>query len=94
MARILYHVGDAALLNLIEVIKSKIDKVLIQCRPMRDVVYKDEDISVTKLYNGMYKVEDCIDFVVDCNFNDFNVWGESPLWQGGESFPVIYSSRI
>lgn len=93
LARILYHIGDERLSLLMEGLQSKIEKVLIQCRPGRVSVYQNQDVAVTKKYNGLYRVEDCLSLLGDVGFREARVWGGDPLWSGGECFPVIYGAK-
>jgi len=92
-ARILYHVGDEK----IEILKSycteNVEKIIIQCRPCRDKIYSSGQVARTTLYGGLYKVRDCIQFIEDCGFTEYSVWGLEELWKDGENFPVIYASK-
>lgn len=92
-ARILYHLGDEKIAILKEYIIKNVNKMIIQCRPSRDVIYSARDIAQTTVYGGLYKTTDCIQFLEDCGFTEYSVWGCEKLWKDGESFPVIFATK-
>lgn len=91
--RILYHLSDESVDFLADFIRRNVSKMMIQCRPKRDIVYSGRDICQTKRYNGLYKVHDCVNFLVDCRFTELDVWGLRELWNNGENFPVIFARK-
>jgi SAM-dependent methyltransferase len=93
---VLYHVGDANILVLKEALKTKVSKILIQCRPARDVIFTQKPecgpIATTTLYNGLYKIEDCLSLLRDCGFANATVL-QMNIQLYGEHFPIIYAQR-
>jgi SAM-dependent methyltransferase len=93
---VLYHVGDSNIQVLKQALTTKITKVLIQCRPARDVIFTQKPergpIATTKLYNGLYKIEDCLTFLRDCGFAHARILHMNvPFYK--EYFPIIYAER-
>lgn len=92
---VLYHVGDANIEILRDFLREKSKKILIQARPQRLEAYKDHPewgtVSNTKLYNGLYTVEDCLNFLRDCGFDDAKVLHMNAYYY--EYFPIIFSEK-
>jgi SAM-dependent methyltransferase len=91
--RILYHIGDDNLEQLMAFTRSNVTRFMIQCRPKRDCLYPPNEIAYTKRFNGLYKVADCTTFLEACGFRSICIWQLRELWSNGESFPVLYASK-
>lgn len=92
--RILYHIGDSHLAVLMKFLRGNVEKIIIQCRPQRDIVYPSDQIAYTKDYRGLYKVRDCVDLLEDCGFKKIEIWGFEHLPKyNNEQFPVIYGEK-
>lgn len=95
-AKVLYHLGDENIEDLKRFLSEGKKKVLIQARPQRAEAFKRHpewyQLSVTKAYNGLYAVEDCLNLLRDCNFDSAEV--TSMVYSTkGEHFPVIFAER-
>jgi hypothetical protein len=79
---VLYYLSDGELLQLMSFIKNSIKTLIIQCRPDRDkMVDGKEDqfgkASYTSLYNGLFKLNDNVDFFRDLGFEGIEIFGMS-----------------
>jgi len=93
---VLYHVGDENIRVLKQALKTNISKVLIQCRPARDVIFTQKPecgpVATTTLYNGLYKIEDCLALLRDCDYKQASVL-QMNIQFYGEYFPIVYAAR-
>lgn len=96
VAKVLYHLGDQNIAELREFLSRGKKSVLIQARPQRAQAFKRHpewhQLSVTKIYNGLYGLEDCLDFLRDCNFDKAEVTAMNVATRS-EYFPVIFAER-
>ena len=90
---VLYHVGDENLLKLQEFLIRRKPIVLLQARPGRAEAFKRNPswgiLAATTIYNGMYRVEDNLEFLRDCGYDCAEVCGLKDSEYYGELFPVI-----
>lgn len=93
---VLYHLGDKNIELLSEFISKKIHKIIIQTRPQRDIAFLKhpewKTVSVTTKYNGLYRIEDCLNFLRDLGFEHCCVFFmKSSFFY--EFFPIIYGEK-
>lgn len=92
---VLYHIGDENVKILGNFINKNCNKIIIQARPQRDKAFEKNKhwmtVSNTKLYNGLYKIEDCLNFLRDNGFNDAKVLSMNTFYH--EYFPIIYAEK-
>lgn len=92
---VLYHLGDVNIKILSDFLAKSARKVLIQARPQRmEAFLKHPEwgrVSTTKVYNGLYKLEDCLNFIRDCGFADARVLSMNAYYY--EYFPIIYAEK-
>lgn len=95
-SKVLYHLGDKNILALKNFLSIGKRKILIQARPQRDISFKKYPewgvVSATKIYNGLYKLEDCLDFLRDCGFDSVEI-SSMTVETNGEFLPIIYAAR-
>lgn len=90
---VLYHVGNDNLLALKEFLTRKRPLVILQARPMRAEAFRKNPewgvVSATTLHNGLYLIEDNLEFLRDCGYDSAEVFGMTESLFHGEYFPVI-----
>ena len=90
---VLYHVGNDNLLALRDFLRKNKPVILLQARPMRAEAFRNNPswgiVAATTLYNGMFLVEDNLDFLRDCGYDSAEVYGLNSTEFYGENFPVI-----
>lgn len=95
-SKVLYHLGDKNIEILKEFLSSGSKRILIQPRPQRHIKFKSHPewctVSVTKLYNGLYKVEDCLELLRDCGFDRAEI-SSMNICTNKEYFPVIFAAK-
>ena len=92
---VLYHLGDENISVLKDYLATQCSKVLIQCRPERMEAFKRHPewgkVSTTTVYNGLYKIEDCLELLRDCGFSSALVMQMDAYYY--EHFPVLYAEK-
>jgi len=92
---VLYHLEDSNIEILSNFLKATAKKILIQARPQRMEAFKSHPewgvVSTTTLYNGLYKTEDCLNFIRDCGFVDASILYMDTYYH--EYFPIIYAEK-
>jgi SAM-dependent methyltransferase len=90
---VLYHIGNENLLALKEFLTRTRPLVILQTRPMRAEAFRKSPewgvVSATTLYNGMYLMEDNLEFLRDCGYDSAELFGMTESLFHGEHFPVI-----
>ena len=90
---VLYHVGNDNLIALRDFLRKNKPVILLQARPMRAEAFRKNPswgiVAATTLYNGMFLVEDNLDFLRDCGYDSAEVYGLNSTEFYGENFPVI-----
>ncbi len=85
--------GNDNLLALRDFLREKKPVILLQARPMRAEAFRKNPswgiVAATTLYNGMFLVEDNLDFLRDCGYDSAEVYGLNSTEFYGENFPVI-----
>lgn len=96
-ACVLYHVGDDNLKALMKFLVTNRPMIMLQARPMRyDAFLANPEwgmVSNTKLFNGMFRIEDNLNFLKECGYNNARVIGLRSTLFYGEYFPVIIASN-
>lgn len=95
-ACVLYHVGDENLQILMEFLTANKPTVVLQVRPSRGEVFlMNPDwgcVSNTKLFNGMFRIEDNLNFLRTCGYDNVRVVGLNTTSFHGEFFPILIAS--
>lgn len=93
---VLYHLSDEEVDCLIEDAKSKCERIMLQARPGRAIMWNSGRLpdytSRNTRFNGLYDVADNIRFLHALGFQKITV-ETNPVLLGEEVFPVIFAVK-
>lgn len=94
---VLYHIGDTNLRKLQDYLKENDCLIMIQARPQRGEAFIKHPewgaVSHTKLYNGIYTLEDNINFLRDSGYERIEIVGLQSTAFFSEYFPIIIAEK-
>jgi SAM-dependent methyltransferase len=92
-ACVLYHIGDDNLIKLMDFLMAKKPMIILQVRPARAAAFSHNSawgtVSTTTLFGGMFRLDDNLEFLRACNYDNVIVAGLNSTSFYGETFPVL-----
>jgi SAM-dependent methyltransferase len=92
-ACVLYHIGDENLIKLMGFVMVKKPMIILQIRPARAAAFSQNSawgtVSNTTLFGGMFRIDDNLEFLRACKYDNVVIAGLNSTSYYGETFPVL-----